>query len=939
MRLRLRLLAAGEPPEASLATSCAPKQRFGVNLQTSPCGSNGCPHWNLQTTPDGTSSTAGQWSTPSHISASVMKISRVPHKKGQGTAFAFASPSQSWLSWVGLAVAVGIVYFMAARFGLAFRAKPGGVAVFWPAAGIAIGALIALGPAARLPVATAVVVATITSKLLITGNLWLGITFALVCAAQTLLTAWLIERWFGGVFKLEAVPQVLGFLVASAVGAAVAAVGAVAAVSLVQSTASALDVWRLWFASCLLGTVTVAPLLIGLGEAVREPPPRRELIEGTVGLVALAVLCIFVISLPQGPWATALPVALVFPILLWVAVRCRPVFAAAAAFVVALAVIWSATFDMGHFGDASIPVADRILAAQTLVLAGALLAFLLAALFAERRQNETTLKMSNERLKDSNDRLQLALDAAELGVWSVDSKTGRFENDARDRRIHRHHPQEPPKTLAEARPLIHPDDLPSLDAAFGASGRAGGNYKAEYRLAPIPGHTPAGDERWIAVEGTVVRRADGRPERLLGVTRDITERKQTEEKLQKSERKLRELLGALPAAIYVTDAEGHITYCNQSAVDLWGVEPALGKDKWCDLSRFYHADGSPMALADCPTEIALRQGHTAGGREAIIERKDGMRIPINPYPTPLRDETGAIVGVVNMTVDISERKRAELALAERNIQLALAGKAALVGSYAYDTDTEIMQISDGYAAIHGFPEGTVEMARSECLAGVHPDDIGRVEQSRSEAFREHRLEYNVEYRIIRAGEVRWVETRCFISYDGEGRPHRVVGVSIDITERKRVEEQQRTLVAELDHRVKNALATVQAVAAHTMDASSSMEHFIAALDGRIRSMGSTHELLSHRRWLGIPLAELVERELAPYATGANTEIGGPEVMLSAEAGQTMGMVLHELATNAAKYGALSIPSGRVSIRWRRPLNGSARDRLVFTWLESGGPLV
>jgi two-component sensor histidine kinase len=118
-----------------------------------------------------------------------------------------------------------------------------------------------------------------------------------------------------------------------------------------------------------------------------------------------------------------------------------------------------------------------------------------------------------------------------------------------------------------------------------------------------------------------------------------------------------------------------------------------------------------------------------------------------------------------------------------------------------------------------------------------------------------------------------------------------------------------------------------------------MEHFVAALDGRIRSMGSTHELLSHRRWLGIPMVELVERELAPYTTGSNTEIVGPEVMLSAEAGQTMGMMLHELATNAAKHGALSTPSGRVSIRWRLPLNGSAPDRLVFTWRETGGPLV
>ena len=156
----------------------------------------------------------GQWflSFSSYIGVGALKTSRVSHKNGREAAVCLRSPNKSWLSWVGLAVAVGITYFMAARFGLAFRAKPGGVAVFWPAAGIAIGALIALGPDARLPVAAAVAVATITSKLLITGNFLLGITFGVVCAGQTLLTAWLIERWFGRAFKLEDAPQVAGVL-------------------------------------------------------------------------------------------------------------------------------------------------------------------------------------------------------------------------------------------------------------------------------------------------------------------------------------------------------------------------------------------------------------------------------------------------------------------------------------------------------------------------------------------------------------------------------------------------------------------------------------------------------------------------------------------------------------------------------------------------------
>ena len=123
--------------------------------------------------------------------------------------------------------------------------------------------------------------------------------------------------------------------------------------------------------------------------------------------------------------------------------------------------------------------------------------------------------------------------------------------------------------------------------------------------------------------------------RIKGLTRDITERKQAEERLQRSERGFRELLEALPAAIYVTDAAGRITYYNQGAADLWGAIPKPSADKWNDLSRYYHDDGTPMRVEECPTEIALKQGRMVRNVEAILERPDGTRIPIMPYPTPL----------------------------------------------------------------------------------------------------------------------------------------------------------------------------------------------------------------------------------------------------------------------------------------------------------------
>src|SRR5262245_38497307 len=187
--------------------------------------------------------------------------------------------------------------------------------------------------------------------------------------------------------------------------------------------------------------------------------------------------------------------------------------------------------------------------------------------------------------------------------------------------------------------------------------------------------------------------------------------------------------------------------------------------------------------------------------------------------------------------------------------------------------------------------------------------------------------------------MRWVALDASIVRDQQGTPVGVLGVTRDITDRKRAEERQHTLNAELDHRVKNVLATVDTIAARTMDASISMQHFVASLHGRIHSMARTHELLSATQWQGISVLELVRRELAPYATKGNTEFNGLNVILKAEVGQALGMVLHELATNAAKHGALSTQNGRVSIRWHQRLNGHSGSILVLDWREVGGPSV
>jgi len=150
--------------------------------------------------------------------------------------------------------------------------------------------------------------------------------------------------------------------------------------------------------------------------------------------------------------------------------------------------------------------------------------------------------------------------------------------------------------------------------------------------------------------------------RIIGaskIARDVTERKLAEAKLRDSERQLQELIAAIPAAIYTTDVEGRITYFNQAAVDLAGRTPKIGDNEWCVTWKLYHPDGRPLPHDQCPMAIALREGRPIRNAEAVAERPDGTRVPFIPYPTPLRDGAGKIVGAINMLVDVSERKQAE----------------------------------------------------------------------------------------------------------------------------------------------------------------------------------------------------------------------------------------------------------------------------------------
>ena len=820
----------------------------------------------------------------------------------------------SSIGWVALAVAVSIAYFLAAQLSLELLTKPDGVAVFWPAAGISAGLLIALGPRVRLPVTVGVVIASTAASLVGDRSIAAAAVFTLCNAGEPLLVAWLIKRQFGDDFRLESLPSVLCFFAAAGIGPVIS--GSLAAVGFIlfySPTAPFLTTWLNWFASDALGIIMVAPLLIGLSGIHREFPDKWDLGAGTLTLALLVLVTTIAFSSPAHYWYTALPLVMLLPALL--AAYCSPVFAAAAALTLGFAVVWTTTFGIGDFGE-SLSLHDRAYAGRATLLAISTCTLLLAALFAERRHKEKALKESHERLTDG-----LAAGEVIAFEWNARTRQSCRSNNAKlilgEKLDGRSRPNEFLKR-------VHPEDRERFRRCIHDLCLQDPSYALSFRFCCVDGR-----QIWLEERARGEFDAVGRLLRIKGLTRDVTERKQSEHIAQR----LVSVVESSEDAIISKDLDGVIVSWNPGAERLFGysAEEVVGEP----ILILIPSDRQHEEIMILERS---RLGEPVKHFETIRRRKNGTLVDVSLTISPVRDAAGVVVGASKIARDITDRKKAEAALAERTMQLALVGKAALVGSFAYDVNTEELQITPGCAAIHGFPDGTTDIGRSEWQAGMHPEDRVRWEALRSRAHRERWQEYSGEYRIVRPGnEVRWIEARVFVSYASDGRPQRAVGIDIDVTARKRADEQQRTLNAELDHRVKNVLATVSAIITQTSKAGISLADFVAGFDGRIKSLARTHELLSHNHWQEVSLADVVRREIAPYAAG-NATIQGPGVTLKAAAAQAVATVLHELATNAAKYGAFSRPSGRLFVGWCWLDNGS-HGRLAVQWQESGGPAV
>ena len=280
----------------------------------------------------------------------------------------------------------------------------------------------------------------------------------------------------------------------------------------------------------------------------------------------------------------------------------------------------------------------------------------------------------------------------------------------------------------------------------------------------------------------------------------------------------------------------------------------------------------------------------------------------------------------------AELEASNTRLLESEQQLRLATEAAEIGLWDVDNVTDTLFWPPRVKAMFGMsPDVPVSMA--DFYAGLHPDDKEATCVAYAAACDpEQRALYDVEYRTVGKadGTIRWVAAKGRAIFDPDGKCVRVIGTAIDISKRKEAEERQVLLSREVDHRARNALAVIQSIIRLTR--AKTVDDYVQAIEGRIKALARAHTLLSDSRWHGADLATLVTEELAPYRVGDKITIRGPDISLQPATAQGLALALHELATNAAKHGALSSPSGKITLDWQ--LRG---DALTLNWAENGGP--
>jgi PAS domain S-box-containing protein len=453
------------------------------------------------------------------------------------------------------------------------------------------------------------------------------------------------------------------------------------------------------------------------------------------------------------------------------------------------------------------------------------------------------------------------------------------------------------------------------------------------KIARYPARLRARDGSIKQVEITSSARfRGGKLVSICCFTVDVTDLYGARTELMRQDNRYHQILDNLPVAIYTTDQHGTITYYNRAAAEFAGREPEIGKDKWCVTFKLFTPDGKELPHDECPMAIALRENRPVRNQEAIAQRPDGSFYPFLPYPTPIRDEDGNLIGAVNMLLDLTDRHSAD----EARQHLSAIVESSFDAVVSKDLNSIIKSWNFGAERLFGY---TADEAIGRSVTMLIPADHQDEEPRILERIRRgERVETYETMRLRKDGSLVPVSLTVSPVRNATGHIIGASKIARDITSARENEHRIRMLMREVNHRVKNQYSVILSMIRETNKRAENPAVFERQVRERIMALSRSHDLLVMGDWKGVTIFELLLSQAKSFGSEERISMSGPSIVLSPHAVQYLGIAFHELATNSAKYGVLSSNEGQISVGWN--ITGSGASRLLhLTWNETDGPQV
>lgn len=544
-----------------------------------------------------------------------------------------------------------------------------------------------------------------------------------------------------------------------------------------------------------------------------------------------------------------------------------------------------------------------------------------AADLIERRQAEQALRDSEQRFRAIFDQA-----AVGIGLLTADGQLTRFNQRFVD--IVGYSEAELLAMQDPIHTLTHPDDRATEESQLAEllDGQRS-VYEMEKRYVCKDGR-----EVWVHLTASALRDEAGRVEQLIGVVEDITDRKEAERALQDSEQRFRRAVVESPVPVMIHAEDGEVLHLSGawSRISGYSVEDIPTVAAWTERAHGAHADYYHRLIMD----KHRREAGVEPEQEVTIRTRDGDQrhwlitsAPLGRLP----DGRGLRQAVA---VDISDRIEAEQALRESEQRFRGFAENSLVGLWQITPEGKTLYANPAMASL--LEVDSPETLNGESIEAFYTEKgLATVNEEHHKRLRGQATVYEAEL-VGRRGTHRHVLVHGAPLYGPDGSFHSKFGTFVDITERKDAERRQKLLTDELDHRVKNNLASVMGLAARTLDASRSLSRFRESFMGRLRAMARTHDALARARWEGADLGEIARLVIGTFADEREQRLTleGPTVLLPARLALPLSLALHELATNAVHHGALSLPGGHVELHWTPP---QPDGMIRLNWEESGGP--